>query len=697
MEKIALIIGNESYRNFGRIRQADNDAAKLARKLEEIGFRVTLKDNLSRSRFYQSLAAFAQEAQEADVSLFYYNGHGAHHGRNSYLVPTDASLSLLLHAGRSLIDASLLADQLAVGDGQSIMILDSAWQNDVMKDLGSNRAGAALNSVKANKDQLVISAHKQKTTLPLRWSTKSRMVEELVSLLDQENLTAGQIVKLLRENVYQESNRKQTIVADNKLENRLVLNPRRSPDPNSAEAILWNTIKNSDDPNVFRAYVSQFPDGYYIEIAKQRIIDLERVVEPEPEPIRFTVRRMDAVYVTKRTSNLRDQPTTDGNRIGTLDAGTAVQVTGKVRNLPWYRVRYGNGQAFIYQTLIEPQKPADELAWLRVKDSTDPNQLQQFILRYPASKFVIPAKQRIQQLTEVVNPTPTPEPLPNRFIVTRQGNLRAAPDANSQFLGSVGVGEYVTVLSKVNGLNWYRIRSQGGITAYIWGRLIEPAPAPVVNARDKQLWDWAKSINTQRAYNRYLLEFPNGQYAKRAKRRLNRLIADEQAQQEPEAKVRTINILPVNYRNTQFPSIPATITQGLVNLANTQVSTGTGNADIVIRTDITRLEVSQTADGNAIGLSLGTALLGGNTSTRGGALKNLNLSNALQHKVKASIRLTASNRANGQSIVIDAGSKIKAPAASTDQREAVAQALRKASEDATTRLASEIAQKWGQN
>ena len=46
-------------------------------------------------------------------------------------------------------------------------------------------------------------------------------------------------------------------------------------DANSAEMIYWNTIKDSRNPADLRAYVTKFPNGLFVELANNRIASLE--------------------------------------------------------------------------------------------------------------------------------------------------------------------------------------------------------------------------------------------------------------------------------------------------------------------------------------------------------------------------------------------------------------------------------------
>lgn len=50
---------------------------------------------------------------------------------------------------------------------------------------------------------------------------------------------------------------------------------------------LWETIKNSDDPTVFQAFLAEFPDGFYARLAKARLQQLgtastQALIQPQP-------------------------------------------------------------------------------------------------------------------------------------------------------------------------------------------------------------------------------------------------------------------------------------------------------------------------------------------------------------------------------------------------------------------------------
>ena len=84
----ALVIGNSEYQS-GRLSNAINDANLMTTKLKGLGFNVTYAPNLNRKSFMSSLINFSDKAKDADVTVFYYSGHGMQLGGVNYLLPTD--------------------------------------------------------------------------------------------------------------------------------------------------------------------------------------------------------------------------------------------------------------------------------------------------------------------------------------------------------------------------------------------------------------------------------------------------------------------------------------------------------------------------------------------------------------------------------------------------------------------------------
>lgn len=92
--KVALIVGNGSYKNVPALDNPPRDAKLIASTFHDLGFAVvTLAPDLSRDKFFEALRTFGIEAEKSDWAVVYYAGHGMEIGGINYLIPTDAKLA----------------------------------------------------------------------------------------------------------------------------------------------------------------------------------------------------------------------------------------------------------------------------------------------------------------------------------------------------------------------------------------------------------------------------------------------------------------------------------------------------------------------------------------------------------------------------------------------------------------------------
>ncbi|XP_011304874.1 mucosa-associated lymphoid tissue lymphoma translocation protein 1 isoform X2 [Fopius arisanus] len=92
--KIALLIANEDYDHHERLKTPKNDVAKLAKLLQEIGFKVICFANLDIQQMKNAMAIFAAALSEGAYGLFYFAGHGFKM-QESYVLSVDAPKSFL--------------------------------------------------------------------------------------------------------------------------------------------------------------------------------------------------------------------------------------------------------------------------------------------------------------------------------------------------------------------------------------------------------------------------------------------------------------------------------------------------------------------------------------------------------------------------------------------------------------------------
>jgi tetratricopeptide (TPR) repeat protein len=130
VRRVALIIGNGAYKSVHQLDNPPRDAKLIAGALRDIGFQtVTLTSDLTRDKFFDTLHAFASEAEKADWAVVYYAGHGFEIGGVNYLVPVDAKLA----ADRDAETEAVALEQViaAVGGARKVrlVLLDACRDN----------------------------------------------------------------------------------------------------------------------------------------------------------------------------------------------------------------------------------------------------------------------------------------------------------------------------------------------------------------------------------------------------------------------------------------------------------------------------------------------------------------------------------------------------------------------------------------
>jgi uncharacterized caspase-like protein len=92
--RVALVIGNSAYRNATSLLNTLNDANAVAALFRSVGFEVVnSRTDLGVLEFKRAVRDFLITAENADIAVVYYAGHGIKVGGTNYLIPVDAKLA----------------------------------------------------------------------------------------------------------------------------------------------------------------------------------------------------------------------------------------------------------------------------------------------------------------------------------------------------------------------------------------------------------------------------------------------------------------------------------------------------------------------------------------------------------------------------------------------------------------------------
>jgi Caspase domain len=110
-KRVALVIGNNDYKNVPKLQKAVNDARTMGETLKQLGFSVMVAENQTRQAFSETLLAFDKAVEPGDTAFFFYAGHGFEIAGQNFLLPTDVPAAG--EGQEELVrDASILADRV---------------------------------------------------------------------------------------------------------------------------------------------------------------------------------------------------------------------------------------------------------------------------------------------------------------------------------------------------------------------------------------------------------------------------------------------------------------------------------------------------------------------------------------------------------------------------------------------------------
>jgi formylglycine-generating enzyme required for sulfatase activity/uncharacterized caspase-like protein len=133
-KRVALVIGNASYKNAATLQNPRNDAQDVSAALQRLGFETIVGLDLDKAGMEEKSIAFVRVARDSDVALVYYSGHAMQFGGFNYLMPVDAALHDDADLRRLTRVDDIVAD-LKQAKHLRILILDACRVNPLAEEL----------------------------------------------------------------------------------------------------------------------------------------------------------------------------------------------------------------------------------------------------------------------------------------------------------------------------------------------------------------------------------------------------------------------------------------------------------------------------------------------------------------------------------------------------------------------------------
>lgn len=274
--RVALVIGNSSYRNAPVLPNTVNDARDMVTALRKVGFEVVDGLDLDKRGMDAALTRFARLAQDADAAMFYFAGHGFQFNGENYLVPVEAKVEDEVGVQYETTRLNDVVTALNYARGVKIMVLDACRNNPFVGLLAKRQAtrgfsvGSGLAPVQRAQGMVIAYATQANDVAADGAGRNSPFTAALVREIDQPGLEVAALFRRVQKSVYDSTAGRQTPELSLSLLGDFYLNREET------DADIWRRIRASDDPAALQAFIQRYPQSFFVIDARTRLDLLER-------------------------------------------------------------------------------------------------------------------------------------------------------------------------------------------------------------------------------------------------------------------------------------------------------------------------------------------------------------------------------------------------------------------------------------
>ena len=143
--RVALIIGNSTYKSVQPLANPARDAAAVGAMFKKAGFEVVeSKLDLGNTAMRRAIREFTGTAKNADIAVVYYAGHGIEFDGTNYLIPVDAELASDVDVEDETISLDRVMRMLDPVKRLRLVILDACRENPFAKKMTRTIASRSM-------------------------------------------------------------------------------------------------------------------------------------------------------------------------------------------------------------------------------------------------------------------------------------------------------------------------------------------------------------------------------------------------------------------------------------------------------------------------------------------------------------------------------------------------------------------------
>ncbi|MEM1266893.1 MAG: caspase family protein [Pseudomonadota bacterium] len=271
-ERVALLIGNGTYALPGMsLKNPVNDADAMEAKLTDLGFEVRALRDASRAQMRRALDWLETEAEDAEIALVFYAGHGVQVGGENFLIGTDlaaAEQSAIAPASVTLGD---IRETLANSGADLGMVILDACRDNPFAGTGEIKAGLA--TANSGAGLLVAYATDPGNVAYDGAGENSVFTAAMLEHLDTPGLDVRIMFGRVRQSVIRKTDGAQIPWVEEAVlgEHELVADSGPALGPSEDDVEDWRIASADGTPASLQVYIDRHPDGLFADFARRQI------------------------------------------------------------------------------------------------------------------------------------------------------------------------------------------------------------------------------------------------------------------------------------------------------------------------------------------------------------------------------------------------------------------------------------------
>ena len=348
-KRVALVIGVGAYRNAPALPNPPGDANHIAPILRRLGFETDLVVDPDRAALEAAVRRFGQRIDGAAAAVFFYAGHGMQVGGRNYLLPVDTKVERESDLRWEALDVQTVLESMEGPNRVSLVFLDACRDNPLSRSLASRMGGRSTavgrglaREEHAGAGTLIAYATDPGDVAMDGDGANSPFTTALAKYLVVPGLEVRQVMTRVRADELASTGGRQRPWDNSSLSEDFYFappppsgpGPTATPPPppsgpapaapartedGAAELAFWDSVRNSNDIRDVDSYLKAYPNGRFVELARNRRDRMQRealrVMPPPAVPPPAATAPAAIVHPPSRLTPSPAEPRPDGSAV----------------------------------------------------------------------------------------------------------------------------------------------------------------------------------------------------------------------------------------------------------------------------------------------------------------------------------------------------------------------------------------------